>query len=382
MTFQGGNTVIHRKARASREEYQARAMSPAKALRLALAQASDTLFDLPMVVAAVEQVEISQTALRAEFAEGGLMVLLDGPRGARGAVRIDAALLAALIEVQTTGRVTGRGTGGRAVTRTDAAIAAPLIDAALGGAEAKLNDEAEDGGGEAPPHWVSGYRFGVMMEDARGMSLALGAPAFHVFRIMVEVGDDGHPGAISFLIPVPEAPLRPAVGESDGAPARTLEQSAMNAPVSLEAVLGRVTMPLEKVCALEVGGLIPISGEGGLKIRLEGSQKHVVALAKLGQLNGARAVRLLGQDQGAASSPATTSLASTSGATTAPLSVSGAPAQTLDMTRISELADAAAGLSQAVEAPLRIEAAPSAGTPSARTGEVLMTGEMAGQGSS
>ena len=107
----GGTSVIHRKARASREEYQARAMSPAKALRLALAQASDTLLGLPMVVAAVEQVEISQTALRAEFAQGGLMVLLDGPKGARGAVRLDEALLAALIEIQTTGRVTGRGTG-------------------------------------------------------------------------------------------------------------------------------------------------------------------------------------------------------------------------------------------------------------------------------
>ncbi|MFX0546991.1 FliM/FliN family flagellar motor switch protein [Roseovarius sp. S1116L3] len=332
MAQTGGNTVIHRKARASREEYQARAMSPAKALRLALAQASDTLFDLPMVVGTVEQVEISQTVLRGEFTGGGLMVLLDGPKGARGAVRIDDALLAALIEIQTTGRVTGRGTGGRAVTRTDAAIAAPLIDAALSGAEAKLAEDARsEEGDEAPPHWASGYRFGVMMEDARGMSLALGAAAFHVFRMMVEVGNDGHPGAVTFLLPVPEVPVRPAADEKTSSLQRTLEQSAMNAPVSLEAVLGRVTLPLEKVCKLEVGGLLPVTADQMLQVRLEASQKHVVAVGRLGQLNGARAVKLTPEAGGVSSVTRAQTEAGRAG------DVAGTAA--LDMTRIADLAE-------------------------------------------
>lgn len=287
-----GNTVIHRKARASREEYQARAMSPAKALRLALSQSSDTLFDLPLVVAAVEQVELSQTALKPEFEGGGLLVLLDGPNGARGAVRLDDALLAALIEVQTTGRVTGRGSGGRAVTRTDAAIAAPLIDAALKGAEAKLASEDHSGESSAAPHWAAGYRFGVMMEDARGMSLALHAPDFHVLRLMVEIGNDAYPGAITFLLPVPEAPPAPAPDADGGALQRTLEQSAMDAPVSLEAVLGRISLSLDKVSAFQPGALLPFTMDRPMQIRLEASQKHVVALARLGQLNGNRAVRL------------------------------------------------------------------------------------------
>jgi len=298
MTSVDGNTVIHRKARASREEYQARAMSPAKALRLALAQAADTLFDLPLVVAAVEQVELPQTAIKPEFADGGLLVLLDGPHGARGAVRLDDALLAALIEVQTTGRVTGRGSGGRAVTRTDAAIAAPLIDAALQGAEIKLvgeGAEAQETAGQTDPqphHWAAGYRFGVMIEDARGIVLALHAPDFHVFRLMVEVGVGAHPGAITFLLPVPSAPMAPALDTKGAVLQRTLEQSAMDAPVRLEAVLGRVSMPLDKVCAFEPGGLLPFTMDRPMQIRLEVSQKHVVALARLGQVNGARAVRL------------------------------------------------------------------------------------------
>ncbi len=286
MVTDGGNKVIHRKARASREEYQARAMSPAKALRLAVAQASDTHFDLPMVVTTVEQVEISQTALRAEFDGGGLLVLLDGPKGARGAVRLDDALLSALIEVQTTGRVTGRPPGGRPVTRTDAAIAAPLIDVALERAEAQLCEET-------PDHWASGYRFGVMMEDARGMSLALHAAAFHVFRMTVELGDGAFPGSLAFLLPVPVAPPPPPAAQGEIKVQRTLEQSAMNAPVSLAAVLARVSVPLTQLCRLTPGDVVPFQMDRPLQIRLETSQKHVVALGRLGQINGMRAVRLI-----------------------------------------------------------------------------------------
>ncbi|PVA10469.1 flagellar motor switch protein FliM [Pelagivirga sediminicola] len=296
MEMDGGNTVIHRMARASREEFQARAMSPAKALRLALAQASDAQFDLAMVVTTVEQVEVSQTALRAEFGGGGLLVLLDGPKGARGAVRMDHALLTALIEVQTTGRISGRPPGDRAVTRTDAAIAAPLIDAALDRAETQMSEEAAD-------HWICGYRFGVMMEDARGMALALSAAAFHVFRMTVELGDDGVPGSISFLLPVPQVPVARAALQDGGAPRRTLEDSAMDAPVSLEAVLGRVTVPLTQLCGLAPGDLVPFQADRPLQIRLEVSQKHVVALGRLGQLNGGRAVRLIPAGEGQSAPP-------------------------------------------------------------------------------
>ena len=280
------NTVIHRKARVAREEYQARAMSPAKALRLALATSADQMFDLPLVVTALEQVELSQTALRREFDGGGLLMLLDGPGGACGGVRVDLALLTALIEVQTTGRVTGRVPSDRPVTRTDAAIAAPLIDAALTGAETLLGEDS-------PDHWAIGYRFGVMMEDARAMTLALHAPAFHVFRLYVEVGEVAQTGVITVLLPVPAAvKVRKNDPKHANDSLRTLEHSAMDAPVSLKAVLGRIRLPLARVCALEVGEVLAFSMERPMETRLEINQKHTVAVGRLGQVNGARAVRL------------------------------------------------------------------------------------------
>ena len=55
MTAQDTASVIHRKARAARDGSDRAGMSPAKALRLSLARAADTLFDLALTVATVEQ---------------------------------------------------------------------------------------------------------------------------------------------------------------------------------------------------------------------------------------------------------------------------------------------------------------------------------------
>ncbi len=282
------NTVIHRKAQVAREEYQARAMSPAKALRMALARSADAAIGLAVTVTAVEQVQLSQGDVAAEFGAPGLLVLLDGQDGARGAMRLDPAFLAALIEVQTTGRVTGRAPADRVLTRTDGAIAAPLIDAMLAEFEEQLcpDDTA---------HWGAGYRFGAMMEDARALTLSLEATDFHVFRVFAELGEVAVTAAFSLLLPHRVAPACPARASEHGAGARglTLRQTAMMAPVSLMAVLARVPLPLGRVCGLKVGDSLTLGGgDTPLEVRLEASQKHVVARASLGQMNGMRALRL------------------------------------------------------------------------------------------
>ncbi|MBZ8118785.1 FliM/FliN family flagellar motor switch protein [Roseovarius sp. LXJ103] len=286
MSERDGNTVILRKARSGRAEHQARGMSPSKALRLALAQTADALYDMPVAVAAVEQVEISQTGLDRELGGGGLLILLDGPDGARGALRMDLGLLGALIEVQTTGRVSGRATADRAVTRTDAAISAPLIDAMLARFEAQLREET-------PAHWAQEFRYGVMMEDVRGMQLALTAPAFHVLRLMVETGDVAQPGALTLILPAPPETPEADDPKQEAVLARTLEACAMGVPVRLEAVLGRIKMPLGEVCRLKPGDTLPVALDKPMRIWLEASEKHVVAMAHLGQSDGLRAVRLL-----------------------------------------------------------------------------------------
>ena len=285
-TTEAGN-VIHRKTRVAREGYQARAMSPAKALRLALAQSADRELGLALTVTAVEQTQIAATGLPGALGEGGLLVLLDGPGGLGGALRLDAAFLAALIEVQTTGRVTGRPAEDRAVTRTDAAIAAPLIDAALARFAELLSEET-------PDHWGAGWRFGAMAEDVRSLGLALTEAEYHHFRLMVEIGEVAQPGILSLLLPVrPCAAARPDCTDGPARRGATLEHSALDAPVRIDAVLTRLSLPLDRVCTLRAGDLLPLSVERPLTARLEVGARHKLARARLGQMHGFRAVRVV-----------------------------------------------------------------------------------------
>lgn len=279
---------MQRKARTAREEHRARAMSPVKALRLALARAGDALFDLPLTVTTVEEVKTPLADLGQQLTGSGLLVLLDGAQGSDGAMMIDSGLLGAMIEMQTTGRVTGRGDATRPVTRTDAAIAAPLIDGTLERAEAMLGDVAA-------ASWIPGHRFGVMMEDVRSLTLALGAAEYTCFRVLVNIGAAEIPGALTLVVPhLPRAEHsgpaeRP---QTTGDLAQSLARTIGEAPVALDAVLSRITLPLDRVTALVPGDRLPLIKEAALRLRLEASQRHLVARGKLGRMNGARAVRI------------------------------------------------------------------------------------------
>lgn len=295
MVSDNRNTVIHRKARVAREEYQARAMSAVKALRLSVAQTAAELFGLSLTVATVEQVQIAQSDVGPAFKSRGLIVLLDGPNDNCGAIQLDDVSLAALIEIQTTGQFLGRPPEDRDITRTDAAIAAPLIDATLTRFEEHIQNEE-------PDHWGSGYRFGAMIDDVRNLCLALSAPEFHLFKLNVEIGDAAIPGAMTLLFPVQEFVSVQGADHVDAEKSMaTLEQSALDAPVVLQAVLARTTVTLERICTLRVGDQIPFSTDQPLIARLEAGGKFNVSKARVGQLNGLRAVRLVasGEEKGA-----------------------------------------------------------------------------------
>ena len=283
------DTVKHRKARVGREGFDARAMSPAKAIRLALGKAADAEMDLVLSVSTIEQRDVVPSALRGLFPEDDLLLLLEGEAGRRGAVRMDMAFLMSLIEHQTTGRVADKAPDARRVTRTDAAMVAPLLDAVLIAAGDSLGDQPD---GKA---WC-GFRYGAMLEDVHNLVLALDAEAFHLMRLAVELGDGARSGLLDVLVPHRPRPA-PKSSEKDGGRAGNdgvLGQLALEAPVTLQASLGRIDLTLDAALALSVGDVLPVSGASGLGVRLEGAGGHLVTRARLGQMNGLRALRLSG----------------------------------------------------------------------------------------
>lgn len=281
-------TVIHRKARAARDGADTRSVSPAKALRLALAKAADEELGLALTVNALEQSLVTRSELVSHLDGLGLLVLVEGETARRGVVRLDFAALASLIEQQTIGFVSDREAAPRDLTSTDAALAAPWVDAMLDQFGKRLDGVADAG------VW-QGYGFGAKVEDVHGLGLALDSEKFHYFRIAVSFAAGTRAGVIDVAFPKPEPnEVANTAGFSDGdCLTQTLNAVAMDAPVTLHAVLDRISMPLSQSLKLAVGDLVHLTRGTAMELRLEGARGHLVSVAKLGQIDGARAVRLL-----------------------------------------------------------------------------------------
>ena len=290
MSTQEGHSVIHRKAADARKVFDARAMSPSRALRLSLARAADSVLNLAATVATLEQMVLPHDGIAREMGEDGLLLLLDGPGARRGALRFDPQFMAALIEVQTIGTVERAEAIPRPVTRTDAAIAAPLVDSMLALAD-DLLAEAADGPDEPAP---SGFRFGDMVEDLRMLMLSLDAPDFDLFRLTVDLGEGAKTGVMTLLLPHEPARRKQPDTAQGGT---TLKANALGAPIVLEAVIERLSLPLREVCTLMPGAVLNLSRRALDDTRLMAAGAHPVATVKLGQAGGWRAVRLLGSAQ-------------------------------------------------------------------------------------
>lgn len=258
-------------------------MSPAKALRLSLARTAEDLWDLALAASGISLSREPLEKVIESLGDDGLITLLDGPEGAIGAASFQFPVVSGLVEVQTIGKVGRLAPDPRRVTRTDAAMVAPLIDGAMARFETMLAEA------EAAP-WARGYRFGSMMDSARMLSLALRATDFHVFRITLDLAATRE-GEAMLIFPVVEdvtAGVVPGAQEAQ----RALEAQVMQAPTELRAVLHRVSMPLSAVSALKPGDRLTIPRNALGQTELEGGAQSVLATTRLGQMNGMRAVRL------------------------------------------------------------------------------------------
>ncbi|PKQ12441.1 MAG: flagellar motor switch protein FliM [Alphaproteobacteria bacterium HGW-Alphaproteobacteria-1] len=283
-------SVLRRKTRATRESSDPRVMSPVKALRLSLARAADTLFGLALTVATVEQRRIEAGEIERALGAEGLFMLLDGTGGARGALRLDLALMAGMIEVQTIGQVLPGTVRPRPATRTDAAMVAPLIDAVLAGFDVEM--------AAGHHHRPSGFRYGDRVEDGRALALLLPAPEFDLFRITVDLEQGTRSGRLDLLLP--PAPVGPSARAAGTVTPRRAESTsdlatiALAAPAVLEVVLARLNLPLRRAMALRPGDRLNLPHDSLATAQLLAPGGQTVAEGRLGQRDGWRALRLSG----------------------------------------------------------------------------------------
>lgn len=281
-------SIIHKKAQVAREDFDLRAMSPAKAIRLSLARRADDLFGLAIVIKTLEQTRLTSDDLMTALEEPGMLMLLDGADDARGVAWCDGNFISAVIEQQISGTVRAGDVQPRSYTRTDAAMLAPLVDATLDGMDARMADHD-------PAYAPVNLRFGDRVDDTRALSLALDAGRYDLFKLTVDIAEGARSGVIILVLPERAAPVKPsaAAGPNDDKAQQTSMTSiAMDATIPLTAVIAQLNQPLNVICAFEPGMILPLPADCLGQAELVARPRHVVADVHLGQVNGMRAVRV------------------------------------------------------------------------------------------
>ncbi len=267
-----------------------------RALKIAFAQSADEELGLAAAAGQVEQGRTTIGKLLQDLPEHALLTLLDGPEEQVGLMVTDAQSLAALIEVQTTGRVVPSPAPGRPTTRTDALLVEGFIDRLLRlFREIALDAELEEAAG------LDGFRAGQKLADGRAVEMTLPDIPYRQFTIQADYGEGAKQGQILLLLPCALAGADKRVSGAEWQEKFT--QIVQCAPVEIEAILARKQMRLRDISDFRPGTLIPLPLEVISQVTLEDLNGATVSMGRLGQADGFRAVRLSGSCADMAESP-------------------------------------------------------------------------------
>lgn len=282
--------VIRRKIDRARPAQGEGAPGADRGWRLALARAARDAMGLDLEFRSLTIVRQSLAEILEVVPDRALLGLLDGPQGGLGVVMLGPTVTATLIEKQTLGKVGTQTPVSRKASRIDAAMVAGVIDRALAGLDEALADEAD-------LVWAGGFRYASYLEDARPLGLMLEDEPYRVLSAEVALGDAGREGRVILVLPAHGRGASPAVLDevaTDDAPhfSEALSVQVMQADCRLDAVIGRLTLPLRQITALQIGETLLLPSSALDTVSVETMDGRHVSAARLGQHRGMRALKL------------------------------------------------------------------------------------------
>lgn len=259
-------------------------ISPMRQMRRALGRAADKAVGLSASVLGIAEDEQDAEGLIETGPEGWVVLGLRGAgaAGLTGLFLLDPALRSALVEMQTMGNLLPAADQERAVTGTDAMMCAPFADQLM-----KQLAEAGFGAGEFEP---ANYDMGPI-EDLRTAGLVMTQGAYRSWRITVQLGGGDRQGEIMIAMR-PKVTVMAEPSNSTQAWASKLRRVLEDAPAEMSAVLTKITLPISKIEDFEVGQVLQLAGTTVGSVTLTGPDGKPVAMARLGQVAGKRAVRI------------------------------------------------------------------------------------------
>lgn len=298
MAETGTESVLKRMAAAGREAAAAAAPAgPLRALEIAFRKAAQSEATLAASIDGGSERVASLSELLDGLPEQGLLGVLEGPGESQGLMVLDPVVLSTLIEKQTTGTVGATPPPARRATRTDAALAADLIDGTLRAFETALEGRQES-------RWAAGFGYTSHVETIRPLGLLLEEIDYRVFTLEADLELGKRKGRVILALPAEgRGPVvAPVARATDGRAGR--EQAAWEAAlhanvedgdIRLEAIMHRFRMPISALAELIPGEEIPLPMAALDDVRFVASDGRSFGRGRLGQSRGHRAVRLHGE---------------------------------------------------------------------------------------
>lgn len=289
--------VIRRKLGLSRDN-AARLADPRgtgaeKALPLAMARAARDAFALALDCKALRTGTVSVAEVVERVPERSLICLLEGPEDGLGVIILSPELLAGLIEVQALGKVMPGPALVRRPTRTDAAMVAGWLNEMMEGLERALlmDDDLT---------WVDSFRYASCLDEARPLGLLLDDAPHRMMLGEVDLARGTKTGSFLLALPAAGRGRRPIGAEEADAQRppppppfeAQLHDQIMAAECQMNAVIGRLRLPLGQVMELMPHLILPLGGAGLGHVSLETVEGRVLASGRMGQTRGNRALRI------------------------------------------------------------------------------------------
>jgi len=283
--------IIRRKACISRGQPSDGTPGADRAFRFGLGKAARDALKIQLDVEKLMNERRSVAELVELVPDFALIAILDGPAQEQGAMILSQAIVAGFIEAQTIGRVRGQDLPPRKPTRTDGAMVAGVIDAALAIFEHALSDNADI-------VWAGGFRCASFIEDPRPLPVVLEDAPLRVLTADISLSGGLRKGKIYLALPeaghlpLPTTKKQDVLDDIGRSFEADLQERVDGASVQLNAVLARLSLPMADVLGMAAGMIVPLQDALVDVISLEGADGRCVAFGKLGQNRGMRALRL------------------------------------------------------------------------------------------
>jgi flagellar motor switch protein FliM len=268
---------------------QAKGNSPvtsSRAVRLALTKAANDTVGLVLTVGGVADQIVPLDEMLAGLDDGLLLIGLTRDSQLVGLAAIDMELRAAIVEMQTMGRLSAQKPEHRAATGTDKIMCDPMLAALLAALPQALAGTSFGG-------WVDDIRLDDQIDSKRWAGLNLRDCPYRVVRMTTDFGIADREADIVIALPVITVAQEPELTPPACINWSSAFQASITAsPACLDAHLHRFKMPIGAAQSLSVGQVVPLPGCTVNSVRLIAPDGKTVAQAKLGQIGGMRALRI------------------------------------------------------------------------------------------